>query len=757
MHLDEEDSELSLDDFAPAAAPKAKAASEPSAPHKRTKVPAEASRFTPIDFVSSLVHSKMEGPFVPSHIYDRSTKAPAMTPAAVKREPVNTESVADRTSKRRRNGGSLEMPDAPVFHPTAKEFENPLEYIASIRDQVAPKFGICRIVPPPEWRPTFAIDERTFRFNTRLQRTHQLFNRRPPPEVFLEHLGVHLLREGVSLEKMPTVGGVEVDLHKLFTLVDEHGGLQEVVYKDKWTHLATEMRLLQAPGVGAKLQAVYYKYLLSYDQLSTGQRVQVAADAEHDRLQFPDDEPFGYPSGRSFTLPQFRKFADEFKEAWFRGAAPGPVTNERIEQEYWKIVEEGARYVCVNYGSDIDTSVYGSGFPTSPADPYCRFGWNLNVLPGLPQSILRHMSGISGISMPWLYIGMLFCSFCWHVEDNFLYSINYMHFGANKTWYGVPASAAPLMESAFRSIVPDEFAKRPLLLHDLVTNICPSRLQQYGVPVCRAIQQAGEFVITFPRAYHAGFSHGFNCGEAVNFACADWLPFGVCATTVYRRERRPVSLDQEQLLLRTAANEKDPRILQYVLPELRHMREREATLRRLLRRRGITRTLSLDDLAALVPFDGATRAGGAFEGLLAGSAAAAAAASAAPAPSRMRDAPMMSMRTPRSLACNHKCKRCNHICFVSLIVDVNPSSSPPPTPDSQSPRSSPTPLRNIYCLECALETSVPASELAVVNRFTLSDLDAVIADVARQVAHRPPLMREVVSSDDLPVPPSHTA
>lgn len=37
--------------------------------------------------------------------------------------------------------------------------------------------------------------------------------------------------------------------------------------------------------------------------------------------------------------------------------------------------------------------------------------------------------------MPWLYIGMVFSSFCWHVEDNYLYSINYMHFGANKTWY----------------------------------------------------------------------------------------------------------------------------------------------------------------------------------------------------------------------------------------------------------------------------------------------------------------------------------
>jgi len=36
---------------------------------------------------------------------------------------------------------------------------------------------------------------------------------------------------------------------------------------------------------------------------------------------------------------------------------------------------------------------------------------------------------LSGIVAPWLYFGMLYSSFCWHNEDNYLYSINYMH------WY----------------------------------------------------------------------------------------------------------------------------------------------------------------------------------------------------------------------------------------------------------------------------------------------------------------------------------
>ena len=69
----------------------------------------------------------------------------------------------------------------------------------------------------------------------------------------------------------------------------------------------------------------------------------------------------------------------------------------------------------------------------------------------MSQSTLRLLKGDApGVSSPMLYIGMLFATFAWHVEDHYLYSINYQHLGAAKTWYGVPASDADAFEDVAR-------------------------------------------------------------------------------------------------------------------------------------------------------------------------------------------------------------------------------------------------------------------------------------------------------------------
>lgn len=75
----------------------------------------------------------------------------------------------------------------------------------------------------------------------------------------------------------------------------------------------------------------------------------------------------------------------------------------------------------VYYGADLETGTFGSGFPKpssmmteGDSDQYVVSGWNLNNLPRLPGSVLCfEESDISGVVVPWLYIGMCLSSFCW--------------------------------------------------------------------------------------------------------------------------------------------------------------------------------------------------------------------------------------------------------------------------------------------------------------------------------------------------------
>ena len=79
-------------------------------------------------------------------------------------------------------------------------------------------------------------------------------------------------------------------------------------------------------------------------------------------------------------------------------------------------------------------SRYGSAF-TSAAG-----AWDLRHLVSTHRSVLRKLGfSVQGLTYPWLYFGALFATFCWHVEDHFLYSVNYLHTGAPKTWCAAPS------------------------------------------------------------------------------------------------------------------------------------------------------------------------------------------------------------------------------------------------------------------------------------------------------------------------------
>uniref|UniRef100_A0A8B8DQC0 [histone H3]-trimethyl-L-lysine(4) demethylase n=1 Tax=Crassostrea virginica TaxID=6565 RepID=A0A8B8DQC0_CRAVI len=285
--------------------------------------------------------------------------------------------------------------------------------------------------------------------------------------------------------------------------------------------------------------------------------------------------PYGFEQAKKdYSLQSFGEMADQFKSNYFNMPVH-MVPCETVEKEFWRLVNCIEEDVSVEYGADIHASEMGSGFPTKdtkdqfPEDEeYINSGWNLNNLPVLEQSVLCHINAdISGMKIPWCYVGMCFSSFCWHNEDHWSYSINYMHWGEPKTWYGVPGSMADLFEDVMKKSAPELFEASPDLLHQLTTIMNPNILMDHGVPIVRTNQHAGEFIITFPRAYHAGFNQGYNFAEAVNFAPADWLPIGRACIEHYRSLCRQCVFSHEELVCKMAA---DPDNLDLIIAASTH-------------------------------------------------------------------------------------------------------------------------------------------------------------------------------------------
>ena len=301
---------------------------------------------------------------------------------------------------------------------------------------------------------------------------------------------------------------------------------------------------------------------------------------------------YGFEEGGVYSLRHFQEKANNFKEHYFAQKLQfDPVHNIRkqpseddVEREFWRLVESLTETVEVEYGADIHSTTHGSGFPTvekQPLNPYSKHPWNLNVLPFHEESLFRHIkTDISGMTVPWLYVGMCFSTFCWHNEDHYTYSANYQHFGATKTWYGIPGKDARDFEEAMRRAVPELFESQPDLLFQLVTLLPPDQLRKAGVEVYALDQRAGQLVITFPQAYHAGFNHGFNFNEAVNFAPADWEPFGQAGVERLQEFRRQPCFSHDELLLTAAAMDATIKTAKWLAPALVRMRDRELRQRR---------------------------------------------------------------------------------------------------------------------------------------------------------------------------------
>ncbi|KAL0722359.1 hypothetical protein Bca4012_036958 [Brassica carinata] len=178
------------------------------------------------------------------------------------------------------------------------------------------------------------------------------------------------------------------------------------------------------------------------------------------RKQRPVQRPV-WQSGERYSFGEFEAKAKTFEKSYLKKCCGGKSQQQlsalEIETLYWRATVD--KPFSVEYANDMPGSAF---IPLSLAAARRReYGgdggtvgetaWNMRAMARAEGSLLKFMKEeIPGVTSPMVYVAMMFSWFAWHVEDHDLHSLNYLHMGAGKTWYGVPKDAAVAFEEVVR-------------------------------------------------------------------------------------------------------------------------------------------------------------------------------------------------------------------------------------------------------------------------------------------------------------------
>lgn len=143
-----------------------------------------------------------------------------------------------------------------------------------------------------------------------------------------------------------------------------------------------------------------------------------------------------------------------------------------LDHKYWQAIKQSVPI----YGAEVDASLM---------DDSCK-AWNLNRLGSILDFVGKDYGmAINGVTTSYLYFGMWKTSFAWHTEDMDLYSINYLHTGAPKTWYSIPTKHAREFEELSKRLLPSSYRICSSFLRHKTTLISPNVLEENGIPFNR--------------------------------------------------------------------------------------------------------------------------------------------------------------------------------------------------------------------------------------------------------------------------------
>ncbi|XP_065312434.1 uncharacterized protein Jarid2 isoform X2 [Dermacentor albipictus] len=508
---------------------------------------------------------------------------------------------------------------APTYRPTADEMRDPISYITKIRPE-AEKFGICKIVLPPSFQPECKVFD-DMRFTAYNQYIHKMLSRWGPNVQHMACIKRCFTNQGITDDQPPLIGGIELDLSHLYHTVQNFGGIQQVMEKKKWHRVADAMHIPKAAQDRvSKVDDAYCKFVLPYDLLSVDEKKaierqvvadrdrQMAADSEpsstsadeeeeeefsnecvakvsrhfasrasHGRMRQPPawTDQSNTRKGRNMSLSVFSRVARNTMSMWYKHE---PSTEE-VEKDYWNLVIDQRRHVCVHAGN-IDSSVHGSGFPTNRLVQFAKHPWNLKVLTNNPGTVLRCMGPVSGVTIPTLHLSMLYTTGCWYRDPHCLPWVEYLHTGANKIWYSVPAHSSDRFRAAMKEIMPQVCKDSVIWLPSDCAMVPPPQLVEHGCPLSRLVQEKGQFVVIFPGAFTSTIACGYSVSESVYFATQDWLLQAAECFEHMKASCEPPTFSFEKLILGIATELRESlETCRWTLPLLRKMCENEQRYR----------------------------------------------------------------------------------------------------------------------------------------------------------------------------------
>ncbi len=211
----------------------------------------------------------------------------------------------------------------------------------------------------------------------------------------------------------------------------------------------------------------------------------------------------------SITVAQFRTAADEYRKR--------QLGSEYDVHQSDEVCDELARKFWRRLGPTMEPPIYGADMEGTlfHKDAHAC-GWNVNRLESclcLLRADVKEGEGggggdeedfhLPGVTSAYLYFGMWASAFAAHTEDLNLLSINYLHAGSPKYWYGIAQEDSKRFESLAQSHFVGRASECSEFLRHKRCLLSPTILRKAGIKFTTCVQRPGDASECFTPSWHA--------------------------------------------------------------------------------------------------------------------------------------------------------------------------------------------------------------------------------------------------------------